>query len=132
MDPISLITGALAAGAVPALKDAAGQAIKDAYSGLKALIKKRFEEKKDAKGEMVLTEYESDHETWEKPLQKALAQAEADKDEAIIKTAQKIMELLQPKQAAMGKFNIQAENSQIGAIGDNTRIEGGIHFGSKL
>ena len=75
-------------------------------------ISRLFEKKKDAKGEMVLTEYESDHETWEKPLQKALAQAEADKDDAIIKAAQKIMELLQPKQAAMGKFNIQAENIQ--------------------
>jgi len=45
-------------------------------------------------------------------LQKALAQAEADKDEAIIKAAQRIMELIQPKQAAMGKFNIQAGNIQ--------------------
>ena len=40
MDPISLIITALVAGAAAASKDIAGQAVKDAYKGLKDLIKK--------------------------------------------------------------------------------------------
>ena len=44
MDPISLILTALAAGAAAALKDTAGQAVKDAYSGLKALLKRKLGE----------------------------------------------------------------------------------------
>ncbi|MCZ8361568.1 MAG: hypothetical protein O9338_01940 [Microcystis sp. LE19-251.1A] len=42
MEPISLILAALAAGAVAAAKDTAGTAVKDAYEGLKALIKKKW------------------------------------------------------------------------------------------
>ena len=40
MEPISLILAALVAGATAATKDTAGAAVKDAYEGLKALIKK--------------------------------------------------------------------------------------------
>lgn len=42
MDPISAIVAAIAAGASAALKDTAAEAVKDAYSGLKALIARRF------------------------------------------------------------------------------------------
>ena len=42
MDPISLIIAALAAGAIAGVKDTAGQAVKDAYTGLKALLRRRF------------------------------------------------------------------------------------------
>ena len=38
MDPISAIIGALAAGATAALKDAASEAIKNAYAALKTLL----------------------------------------------------------------------------------------------
>jgi disulfide oxidoreductase YuzD len=43
---MELILAALIAGATAATKDTAGVAVKDAYEGLKALIKKKFE--KDA------------------------------------------------------------------------------------
>ena len=39
MDPVTLILTALAAGATASLKDTANQTVKDAYNGLKALIK---------------------------------------------------------------------------------------------
>jgi hypothetical protein len=39
MDPISLILAALGAGALAAAKDTAGTAVKDAYQGLKTLIR---------------------------------------------------------------------------------------------
>jgi Flp pilus assembly pilin Flp len=44
MDPISLIITALVAGALAATKDTAETAVKDAYQGLKTLIKKKFTE----------------------------------------------------------------------------------------
>jgi hypothetical protein len=43
MDPISVIIAALGAGAIAATKDTAGTAVKDAYQGLKTLIKKKLE-----------------------------------------------------------------------------------------
>ena len=42
MDPVSIIVAALAAGAEAALKSTAAQAIKDAYTGLKALIQRKY------------------------------------------------------------------------------------------
>jgi len=43
MEPLSLIFSAIVAGATAALKPTAGQAVKDAYEGLKALIKRKWE-----------------------------------------------------------------------------------------
>jgi hypothetical protein len=42
MDPISIVVAALAAGASAGLKDTVSAAIKDAYSGLKGILLKRF------------------------------------------------------------------------------------------
>jgi hypothetical protein len=42
MDPISIILAALVAGAAAGLKPAAEQAIKDAYDGIKGLIKRKY------------------------------------------------------------------------------------------
>ena len=46
MEPVTLIVGALAAGAAAAAKETASQAVKDTYGGLKNLIQKWFSEKK--------------------------------------------------------------------------------------
>jgi hypothetical protein len=43
MDPLSLIVMAMVAGAAAGLKPTAEAAVKDAYTGLKRLIKQRFE-----------------------------------------------------------------------------------------
>ena len=42
MDPISMLVAALVSGATEALKPTVGQAIKDAYSGLKGIISKKL------------------------------------------------------------------------------------------
>ena len=42
MDPITLIVTALAAGAALGVTDTASQTVKDAYAGLKALVRKRL------------------------------------------------------------------------------------------
>lgn len=43
MEPISMIVGALVAGAAAAGRDVGGQALKDAYNGLKTLIVDRYQ-----------------------------------------------------------------------------------------
>jgi hypothetical protein len=54
LDPISLVITALGAGAIASAKDTAGVAVKDAYQGLKALIKKKFEIKsQNIKGDRI-------------------------------------------------------------------------------
>jgi len=99
----------------------ASQAIKDAYEGLKILVRKRLEGKPAA--ETALAEYEQDAETWEKPLQKSLVEAGADQDQAIMDAAQKILQLVQPQQVASGKYNVQIGTAQGVVIGDHARVE---------
>jgi len=108
MDEINIITMALATGAGAALKSTAEKAVKEAYNGLKRLVQRRFKEKENNQGDMILQSHEQEPEVWAKPLESALIKVEADKNEDIIKAAQKLLELIEPKQAAMGKFNIQA------------------------
>ncbi|MBD2364359.1 hypothetical protein [Anabaena sp. UHCC 0399] len=117
MDPISLVIAALGAGAIAAAKDTAGVAVKDAYQGLKALIKKKFES--EPKAQMVLEEHETDPETYEAPLKKKLAEAGIDKDEEIIKLAQELLKQEKPEESAAGKFNTVFQGEVKGVqIGD--------------
>ena len=120
MDPLSIVLAALAAGATAAARDTASQAAKDAYAGLRALVKKRFEKKLQA--EMALTEYEKDPDTWQKPLQKSLVETGAGQDEAIIRQAQQVLKLVNPHQASQGKYNVQIGEGKGIVIGDHTQV----------
>src|SRR6266566_3615302 len=120
MDPVNVVLAALAAGAATAAKDTASQAVKDAYSGLRALVKNRFEKKPQA--EVALAEYEKDQDTWQKPLQKSLVETGADQDEAIVQQAQQVLKLVNPQQASQGKYNVQIGEGKGIVIGDHAQV----------
>ena len=120
MEPVSMILTALAVGAAAAAKETASQAIKDGYTGLKALIHQRFADRPKAK--IVLTEYEQDADTWEKPLQKSLVEVGADQDEELIRQAQQVLKLVNPQQASQGKYNVQIGEGKGIVIGDNAQV----------
>ena len=126
MDPLSLILAAITAGATASAKDTASAAIKDTYQGLKTLIQRKLEGKPNAQAALV--EYEEDPETYEKPLKKALLETHMDTEHDVIEAAQHVMTLIQPQQAAMGKYNIQNTGSVQGQIvGDHANVT--MHFG---
>ncbi len=121
MDPVSLIETALVAGAAASTQDTANQAIKDAYSGLKTLLRRLFAEKPRAQD--ILNEYEADHETYEKPLKKLLIETRAEQDADLLAAAEHVMQLTQPQQLGMGKFTIQNTGTVQGQnIGDDQNI----------
>lgn len=120
MDPVSVLLAALAAGATAATKDTASQAVKDAYTGLKMLIQKRFADK--PKAEMALAEYEKDTDTWEKPLQQSLVEAGVDQDAVIVRQAQQVLQQINPQQASQGKYNVQIGTSNGPVIGDHAQV----------
>jgi hypothetical protein len=128
MDPVTMILAALGAGATAAAKDTASQVVKDAYSGLKALIQKRFAGKPQA--ETALREHEADQDTWKKPLEKSLVESRVAQAPEIIESAQRLLQLVHPEQHAQGKFNLQitgtVHGQQIGDGGTQQNI-----FGSK-
>ncbi|SRR6266487_5202119 len=126
MDPITLILTALTAGVAASAKDTASTAIKDSYNGLKALIQRKFAGKPAA--EMALKEHEKKPDVWKAPLEEGLKETETDQDLEIIAAAQKLMTLVQPQQAAMGKYNVQITGNVQGyAQGDYQQVR--MNFG---
>jgi hypothetical protein len=122
MDPVSLIVAALIAGAMAGTKEVAGTAIKEAYNGLKDLIKRKFAG--NAKAEETLADHEKDPETYEKPLKKVLTQTGADQDQLIIQAAQRLMAQIDPQGTSAGKYTPQFYGS-VGrvAMGDHMQID---------
>lgn len=115
---VATIVGALAAGAVAAGKDTASQATKDAYSGLKSLVKRRFAGKISA--ETALAEAEQDPETWERPLAKVVSEHAADAE--VVALARQLLELLQEQSGSVSKYQVNIQNAQGPVIGDQNQV----------
>ncbi len=112
MDVIEVIMNALALGAAGGLKDAASETIKDLRGKLKSMISARFNKQPDAAfSNTVLTRYEEEPETWDKPLRNELVKAHVAEDAEIVETAQRLLQHINPQQVGMGKYNTQIAGS---------------------
>ncbi len=89
MEPISLIVTALTAGAVAAAKDTAEKGVKDAYQGLKTLIKRKFTN--DALAQAMVEAKPEDIKKAEGLLKDKIVEAGVDKDHEITKLAQDLL-----------------------------------------
>ena len=120
MDPMSVILSALAAGAVAALQETAGQAVKDGYNLLKGLIERKLQG--NPKAEVVLREHEKDPKTWEKPLEQTLADGKIDQDEEVVNAAAQLLTLIQTQQSG-SKYNVQVSGDVQGMVtGDDANV----------
>jgi hypothetical protein len=119
LDPITLIVTALAAGAALGVTDTASSAVKDAYAGLKALVRKRLAGRPDA--ELVLTRHEEAPETWQAPLMAELAGAAADHDRDLVAAAEALMSLVDGAGARAGKYTVDARGARGVQMGDHNR-----------
>lgn len=118
MEPISLIIAALVAGATAATKDTAGKAVKDAYEGLKTLIKRKFEG--DPLGQGLVDAKSEEIKQAEGLLKDKISNAGADKDEEIIKVAQGLLKQVNPEESAAGKFKVDFQGEVKAAqVGDH-------------
>jgi hypothetical protein len=117
MDAITLIVTALTAGITAAVKDVSGEAVKEADQELKRLARRRLAG--DAAAEVALDKYADKPQVWEPPLKDALSQAGADKDGEIIAAAQHLMALLEPEQAAAGRFTVKVSGDVQGLVQGN-------------
>jgi len=142
MDPLAMIVTALAAGAAATAKDVAGQAIRDGYAGLKALLIRKFGSQADVEDALQSVEQKPDSEPRQDVLKEELAAAKADQDTELVKQAQTFLELLKkqglvsgtayqvsvtgPGSAAVGPGAVSAGAGGVAVGGD---VEGGIHIG---
>ena len=133
MDPITgAIVAALAVGVASGATEVGKKVIVDAYKALKAAIEKKYGD--DDKITKAVTDLESEPDF--KPNQDALAgrveQAKAADDPQLQQLAQALLDALKDTPAgekALSKYRIEAQDSEIGVIGDDAHVEGGIHFG---
>ncbi len=111
-DPVSLIMTALVAGAAKT----AGEAVSDGYKGLKDLIKRKFEEKKQppfVQGILDVNKEQLEDQKNQEFLKETLVAVEANKDEEILKAAKALLESMESSQEQ--SFSQQNFNNQIQA-----------------
>ena len=127
MDPVSLIVGALAAGASAGLTEAATSAVKDAYTSLRALVSRLFAGRPVA--EAVVEEHaKAPTGPYREALTAELERAGAGSSPEIVAAAQRLMEAVDPDGARAGKYVMDLREAQVGSVGDhNTNT---ITFGS--
>jgi hypothetical protein len=117
MDPISVILTAIVAGASAALQDGATAAVKDAYSRLRSLLKRRLNGRTTAQA--AADEYVHQPEVWRAPLESALAETGAGGDEELVRAAQAVMAQVDPDGTRAGKYTVTITGSKGFIVGDH-------------
>lgn len=92
MDPISLIVTALASGAAAALKPTAENVVKDAYQGLKTIIRDRYT---PASTNVDSLEGRPDSTARKNVVAEDLRDAHAAEDEELLQTAQQVLKAVE-------------------------------------
>jgi hypothetical protein len=121
MDPISLITAALIAGASAGAKDAATSAVKDAYAGLRRLIERRLGSRADAVADLDRLEADSDAD--HSALLRRLAAAGAADDKELLAAATAVLQRADPAGAAAGKYAVVIQGGKGIAIGEGQTVD---------
>ena len=121
MEPITLILGALAAGALAAVQESAGQAVKDAYAAFKNLVRRRLRGNEAA--EVALNRYEQQPEAWEPPLRAELTASGIDRDDEVLAAAKKLLDQVRADPAGAKIFQNQFHGQVQGFVqGDHNQV----------
>lgn len=121
MEPISLILGALAVGALAGVQDSAGQAVKDAYVAFKNLLRRRLGSNEAAK--VALDRYEQQPEAWESPLRAELTASGLDRDDEVLAAAQALLDCVRNDPACGKIFENQFHGPVYGFVqGDHNQV----------
>jgi hypothetical protein len=117
MDPVTLILGALTAGAVKGVGETVTAAVKDAYAALKRLVAERLAGRPSAV--VALAEHEQDPEVWGAPLGKELTRVGATTDPEVLEAAERLMALVDPAGSSVGKYTVDLRGAQGVQVGDH-------------
>ena len=110
---MELILAELIAGATAAAKDTAGAAVQDAYNGLKALLKKKFE--KDALAQAMVDAKREEIKQAEVLLKNKIVEAGVDKDNEITELAQDLLDKLKEQPGGQDIIN-QTQTSTMSGV----------------
>lgn len=111
MDPVSLIIGALAAGASTGLSDTTKTLIGDLYDKVKTRLAGQ------PAGQMALEQHATDPDTWAVPLSKELAATHPDTE--LIALAERVMALADPASSQAGKYMVNLTGAKGVQVGEH-------------
>ena len=111
-----MIVAGLAAGALAGAQETASEAIKDAYTGLKQLVSRVLSGR--PAGEVALAQHEARPQQWAGALEAELVDAGADQDETVLAAARRLLELVDPEGARVGKYVVDVRDAQGVQVGD--------------
>ncbi|GAA2387417.1 hypothetical protein [Dactylosporangium salmoneum] len=114
MSAVGIITAALAAGAAVGVKDTASAAVRDAYSELKALLKRGFGDH-DGAAVRALDADETEPGVWQARIGDALAESGAADDEEVLAVARRLLALADPDKARTFRIDVE---TNYGAVGE--------------
>jgi hypothetical protein len=113
VDPVSLIVGALAAGASAGLSDTTKTLIGDLYTKVKTRLADR------PAGQMALEQHAGDSDTWTTPLSKELAATDPGPDAELVAQAERVMAQVDPGGSRAGKYIVNLTNATGVQVGDH-------------
>lgn len=116
MSALEMIAVALAAGAGAGVKDTASLAVRDAYEGLKTLLKRRLTRPAAV---AALDADETEPGVWEAQLGDALTESGAADDEQVLAAARTLLELADPTGALAGKYQVDLREAKGVQVGDH-------------
>jgi len=119
MDPVSLITTAIVTGAALGLAETASQAVKDTYSGLKALIVRKFGSDSTPSKVIEAIEMDPDLERLRKRLAEALADVNAGELDELREVAQQLLDQAQEQSDHTAKYVTQIMGNVQGLVQAN-------------
>jgi len=117
MKPVTLIAAAMAAGAALGAADAGSPIVRDAYAGLKALVRERLDGRPGAG--VVLAGYEQAPEAWRSRLMVELERAGAGQDSGLVAAAEVVVRLVGAAGAPAGKYAVGVGGAQGVQVGDD-------------
>ncbi len=133
MDPITIsIVAALAAGVGGGVAEVGKKVIVDAYTALTTALKKKHGVDSELADAVEKLEKKPDSPSRQGMVAEEVATAKAADDPQLQKLAQELIQALKSTpegEKVVGKFQIDATGAQIGIVGDNAKVEGGMHFG---
>ena len=115
VDPVTLVVTALATGASAALSETVGQAIVDAYAGLKSLLRRRLAARQDDPEAVAADDTEP--EAWRERLAGRLDAA--DVDDELLAAAERVLAVADPAGYRAGRYVVDLRGAKGVQVGDD-------------
>jgi hypothetical protein len=115
---LELVVAALAAGASAGLTDTASSAVRDAYAGLRAAVRRRLAARTEDDAR-ILDASDVESEAWQAQLSDVLSASGADRDEEILAAARTLLQELETAGQRPRLNVVDAREAQGTQIGDH-------------